>query len=1009
VKTVSFALGISLMTATVGGCMPNPGVAPTQASAGYADSHRNIRFVTTEITRPYMDVSPDGRSFYFDALGEIYRVSIEGGRAIRMDLGDGWKTQPTLSREGGWIAFNRDHADSKGIWVQQLASDARFMALTDDHVRTGPVEGIDEPLHMFNGGRTHLDVQAAMNEEIVAELPALKGQIRKSRDGRWIGYARLQGGRTMLAVHDLATGKSIPTGCELDMTLDAQPFPTYAFIPGQEAVLLSRGGVFRRCDFNGGEVEIAISAEIDMALAPMLEPGARAPVRTQIRHPALAPRGNQFVFTAKGRIWKAPLGEAPTPIATGSGESLMPAYAPDGKSIAFVSEDDGTASLRILDLESGGVRVLSSSMDRAYANPAWSPDGSMISFVEVDQRNNARDPRTGGDAIRYLSLRNGHVSELGKTLATPNQTHLYQRVSWSPDSDGIYYTREKWSKGGGSVESIELLYHPLHGEPMVLLTMQPAIQAAVVSSSGKYVALQDRLGIAIIPLQHPSDNPVHVRHVTLAEVRNLPRMHVDGPDYVWWTADDQLLWSVQDEIFASREWKYGRMSPTLRMARIVLPVPKEQAPAVNVYSGGRIITMIADKVIENGAIVTVGSKIEYVGPESGIPLAFVGTPAIDLAGKTVMPGLIDVHAHRAFGLDDLATVSSHELLAEVAYGVTTVFDPQVSTIKSAYLTDLSRDDSFAGPTFYGTGTSMLGDRGNGAHAMIESPADARGYVARQVKAGAPLIKAYWRPSRRDRQWLVQAARELGVGIASDESRIMPIQLGSVQDGYTAIEHSLMFQPAPARYDVIRFMKDSGVSITPTVAIGGNVEEFLTKQTRMDMHTACLVEKPETRTSAHAGQARTSADLSEISTHARNALYESAEMLNAGVRVSIGGHGRPAGLISHWEMWALALGGATPMNVLKAATVNGAYKLGVQNRIGALAEGMDADFVILNSNPLDDIHNTVDIARVIRRGRTVQWPDGTRWPLSWPADGDWDACKAWNLGVPAEEAAPGTLH
>lgn len=240
---------------------------------------------------------------------------------------------------------------------------------------------------------------------------------------------------------------------------------------------------------------------------------------------------------------------------------------------------------------------------------------------------------------------------------------------------------------------------------------------------------------------------------------------------------------------------------------------------------------------------------------------------------------------------------------------------------------------------------------------------------------------------------------MGVGIASDERRTMPVQLGSVQDGYTAVEHTLMLQPAPAKSDVIRFMKDSHVSITPTVAIRGHVEEFLARRTKPDMRASCLVRDPEARTSPQALRERSQDDLTDINVVSRNALRESAEMLNAGVRVSIGGHGKPAGLITHWEMWALALGGATPMNVLKAATVNGAYKLGMQDRIGALAEGMDADFVILDANPLDDIYNTLEIDRVVRRGRVVQWPEGSRLPLSWPGDVDWEACKAWNLGVP----------
>src|SRR5690606_24154607 len=365
-----------------------------------------------------------------------------------------------------------------------------------------------------------------------------------------------------------------------------------------------------------------------------------------------------------------------------------------------------------------------------------------------------------------------------------------------------------------------------------------------------------------------------------------PRFQVNGPDYVWWTPDGALWWSVQDEVFVSREWTFGKMSPTLRMARIVLPERAVDAAETRVYSGARIITMTDAGVIEDGTIVTTGSKIRYAGPASALPAAFRGERIVDISGKTVIPGLVDAHAHRGFGLDDLEAMSSRQLLAEVTYGVTTVFDPQVSTIKSAYLMDLTRDDAFPGPTFLGSGTGMLGAISNGAYAMIENVDDARGYVERQAKAGAPLVKAYWRPSRQGRQWIVEAAREYGVGIASDENRLRPVQWGSVQDGYTGIEQGLNLQPAPSMDDVIQFMKESGASITTTVAIGGNVDEFLARRTKPDMRTACLVRDPGKWTSAQAGQARQSTDLSGIFVHARNALHEYAEMLNAGVRISI---------------------------------------------------------------------------------------------------------------------------
>jgi len=83
-----------------------------------------------------------------------------------------------------------------------------------------------------------------------------------------------------------------------------------------------------------------------------------------------------------------------------------------------------------------------------------------------------------------------------------------------------------------------------------------------------------------------------------------------------------------------------------------------------------------------------------------------------------------------------------------------------------------------------------------------------------------------------------------------------------------------------------------------------------------------------------------------------------------------------------------------MSVLRAATVNGAEKLGMEDRIGALRVGMDADMVILNSNPLDDMFLSQDIATVVRRGREITWPEGNAWPSSWTPSSEWSQCKDW---------------
>src|SRR5690606_32992201 len=74
-------------------------VTRTTLDSSHADegsAARVVAFTAGEFTRPYIEVTPDGHHFYFDVLGEIYRASIEGGNAERMNLGDGWKWQPTL-------------------------------------------------------------------------------------------------------------------------------------------------------------------------------------------------------------------------------------------------------------------------------------------------------------------------------------------------------------------------------------------------------------------------------------------------------------------------------------------------------------------------------------------------------------------------------------------------------------------------------------------------------------------------------------------------------------------------------------------------------------------------------------------------------------------------------------------------------------------------------------------------------------------------------------------------
>jgi hypothetical protein len=108
----------------------------------------------------------------------------------------------------------------------------------------------------------------------------------------------------------------------------------------------------------------------------------------------------------------------------------------------------------------------------------------------------------------------------------------------------------------------------------------------------------------------------------------------------------------------------------------------------------------------------------------------------------------------------------------------------------------------------------------------------------------------------------------------------------------------------------------------------------------------------------------------------------AAVRQAGGHVTLGAHGNYAGIGSHFELWALQMGGLTNLEALQAATILGAEGLGMQQDLGSIEVGKIADLVVLDKNPLEDIHNSRAIRYVMKDGELF---DGatldTRWPVA----------------------------
>jgi imidazolonepropionase-like amidohydrolase len=126
----------------------------------------------------------------------------------------------------------------------------------------------------------------------------------------------------------------------------------------------------------------------------------------------------------------------------------------------------------------------------------------------------------------------------------------------------------------------------------------------------------------------------------------------------------------------------------------------------------------------------------------------------------------------------------------------------------------------------------------------------------------------------------------------------------------------------------------------------------------------------------------------------DAAASAAKIQRAGGLVGVGGHGQLQGLGYHWEMWALAMGGMTPREVLKAATIDGARIIGLEQDLGSLEVGKLADLVVLDKNPLGDIHNTNSIRYVMKNGELFE---GDTLTQIWPVRKELPPFWWWNAG------------
>jgi Amidohydrolase family len=456
-----------------------------------------------------------------------------------------------------------------------------------------------------------------------------------------------------------------------------------------------------------------------------------------------------------------------------------------------------------------------------------------------------------------------------------------------------------------------------------------------------------------------------------------------GADFFEWGADNSLIWSTGS-------WLQHLPDATAPVPKthieLIAELPRARPQGSLLLRGARALTMAdGDRVIADADILITGDRIAAIGPRGSVK-APEGTPVRELGGKTVTPGFIDDHDHIGGVRRNVISYEDWGLRARLAFGVTTSFDPSTLGIDQIAYQDLIDAGLMIGPRLRSTGPALFSKE------RFTSLDEVRAVLRRYRQAwGLRNIKQYRGETRRIRQWIAIAARELGLLPTTEGSHNPKLMLTQILDGYAGNEHALPI--APLQEDVIKLYQLMRTSYVATLLV--NTSGPSGRHYYVAKYDPALDAKVKRFWSpmaiAHklAHREWGSLDASRMPVLAADA----AKLAANGALVGMGSHGDEPGIGYHYELEAHALGGMAPMAVLHAATAGAAETIGRLDDMGTLETGKFADLLVFDRDPLTDIRDTRSVKLVMRGGQLFDadtldeiWPVARKLPAPWFAHG-----------------------
>ncbi|HEU4829993.1 MAG TPA: LpqB family beta-propeller domain-containing protein [Gemmatimonadales bacterium] len=987
----------------LGACSGSP-VPPPRAPAPAIPSTETISIRVAEGTALALDVAADGR-IAFDLLGQLWEMRENGGAArpltdaVRDTAED---SDPSYSPDGRRIVFRAERHGRTGLWL--LEGDGPPRQLT----QLADPDGFEGSAAWSPDGGTIVFSRVAPVTDGSAEwastlelLDPDGGSTRRLRiegvpssrvrdpawhpDGERIAFVEAMprvgaGGRLWVVGRDGGTATPLtpegtavfapafaPEGRRIayfaadssgvvqvwvqDATRDAKPIPLTShadvsptrirWTPDGHVVYAADGRIWKIAWPARKPVEVPFTAELtfqrprrELPQAHFPVPGRAEPARG-FTGLALAPDGARIAMLALGKLWVMPVDGRPRAVTDVPPSARHLTWSPGGI-VAWSAGRFGEEDIHAADVASGATYRVTAMPGREVF-PAFSPDGRHIAFVH--------EPGGGAAHLRVASARVRNLDEVSDTklldsLALPWTASTADVPVWSPRSDALLRTAGGWSPGSPT-EGIETA---LDGKRRTLAGFPDSPLYMRWTPNGLAYIRHARLWLAPVAAE---------------SVHSPIPLGADPAMFLSAAADGTLLF-VSEGGLRLREtdgrerrlgWPLSYTPPTprpllIRNARIV---DGTGAPA----------TAPRDILLEGGRVAAIAP----VGALDGGSRRDPAREVLDAAGGYVMPGLVDLHAH--LYRPDLAP-------GFLYFGITTLRDQGAPLAPLVAHAEGVASGAFAGPRLAYGGfqlyTDWAWDTEDGLG--IEPEADS-GHAARSI-ALAALFGAQHVKTRTFRRWdinarLVMEGHRRGMRATGHCAHPLPL----VAAGIDAQEHIGFCPPrgGGAPYDdIVQLYRAGGIAVVPTISYPA----FAARLERAAMLDADAEVRPFLPEPGSFGwmTGMDSARRREMNRAANGARQAARTLSRAGVTVGTGTDiwQLPTGV--HMEMEELVAAGLSPLEAIRAATLNAARIMGAEEDLGTVEVGKLADLVILDRDPTAEIWNTRRITHVIQGGRVV---------------------------------------